>query len=66
VSQPVTYRPPIVGIVCIDDDDEGDDWQVAARYFGARLSHLRFPTVANVAVESPSDSGGPAPSRPPG
>ena len=66
MTQPATHSQPVVGFVCIDDD-EGDGWQVAARYFGARLAHLRFPTVANVAVEPPPvGSGGPAPSRPPG
>jgi len=64
MNQPVTHDTPVIGIVC-GEDDEGDDWRVAARYFGARLAHLRFPIVPNVAVEPPTGSGGPS-ARPAG
>ena len=65
MNQPVTHDTPVIGIVC-GEDDEGDDWRVAARYFGARLAHLRFPIVPNVAVEPlPTSSGDPS-ARPAG
>ena len=51
----ITVGPPYVGIVCGDGDgDEGEQWQVAARYFGKKLAHLRLPIDSNVAVEPPS------------